>query len=387
MVSRRALAGLALAAALATAAAAEEPWLEIATPADGARLRQVVPLVEVAGRAGLAGILRYDVALAIDFSGSSLYATGVDVDGDGVVGVDRYWTDVHRPRTWTTDWDDTIIRAELLAAIRLLERLDPETTRAGLVTFAARARRRAAVGPPADVLDVIPRLPVPHRPKSTSIARAIETSLAILEEAPAADGDRRKVILMLSDGVPTTPPPLEKAEAKALEASDAARRAGVLIHTFALGPEAMRETDVYEQIARRTGGRLTPVESPGAVVDHLPRISLAGLESISLRNAATGAEAEALRSFPDGSFDGYVRLVPGENRIEVDARMEDGRAARAARRVVFECPEEPSDEERADGERLIEALRLRTLKLELGVQARQRSRQERDLEMAIEDAE
>jgi hypothetical protein len=343
-----------------------------------------VPLVEVAGRAGLAGVLRYDVALAIDFSASSLYATGVDVDGDGIIGVDRLGG-FPRPslRKWTTDWDDTIIRAELLAAIRLLERLDPQTTRAGLVTFATRARRHAAIGPPADVLEVIPRLQVPRQPRTTSIARAIETSLKILEEAPPAKGDRRKVILMLSDGVPTTPGPLAKAEAKALEAADAARRAGVLIHTFALGPEAIRKTDVYEQIARRTGGRLIPIESPAAVVDHLPRISLAGLQGVSLRNATAGAVAEAMRTFPDGSFDGYLRLVPGENRIEVAARMEDGREARAALTVVFKRPEEPSAEERAASELLLELLRVRTTKIELDV----RGRQERDLDLSIEDEE
>jgi len=385
-LSRRALAALALAAALASAAAAEEPWLEVATPADGARLRQVVPLVEVAGRAGLAGVLYYDVALAVDFSGSTLYATGVDVDGDGIVGVDR-WRDKHRPRTWTTDWDDTVIRAELLAAIRLLERLDPETTRAGLVIFAARARRKAAVGPPADVLEVIPRLQVPRRPGDTAIARAIETSLEILEEAPPTDDDRRKVILMLSDGVPTTPPPFEKAEAKALEAADAARRAGVLIHAFALGPEAIRKTDVYEQIARGTGGRLIPIENPADVVDHLPRISLAGLERVTMNNATTGTEAEAVRTFPDGSFDGYVRLVPGENRIELVARMEDGREARGARTIVFIRPEQPSAEERINAELTLEALRVRTIETELGVRARQRVPQERELDVRIEEEE
>jgi len=346
----------------------------------------VVPLVEVAGRAGLAGVLHYDVALAIDFSASTLSPTGVDVDGDGTVGVDRY-RDKYRPRTWTTDWDDTVIRAELLAAIRLLERLDPDTTRAGLVIFAARARRKAPVGPPADVLEVIPRLQVPRRPGDTAIARAIETSLEILEQAPPTEGDRRKVILMLSDGVPTTPPPFEKAAAKALEAADAARRAGVLIHAFALGPEAIRKTDVYEQIARRTGGRLIPIESPADVVDHLPRISLAGLQGISLRNATSGTEAEAVRTFPDGSFDGYVRLVPGENRIEVVARMEDGREARAALSVVFVRPDEPSAKERAAAGLLLEALRVRTIETELGVRARQRIPQERELDVSIEEPE
>ena len=39
--------------------------------------------VEVRGRAGLGSVLRCDVALAIDFFSSTLWATGVDVDGDG----------------------------------------------------------------------------------------------------------------------------------------------------------------------------------------------------------------------------------------------------------------------------------------------------------------
>jgi len=377
---------LALVAALAGAAAAEEPWLEVSTPEDGARLRQPVPLVEVKGRAGLGRVLRYDVALAIDFSSSTLWATGVDVDGDGTVGVDR-WQDPHRPRTWTTDWDDTIVRAELLAAIRLLEQLDPETTRAGLVTFAARARRKAAVGPPQEVLEIIPRLQVPRHRESTNIARAIETSLEILGDAPSTGHDRRKVILMLSDGVPTTPSPEEKARAKALEAADAAGRAGIPIHAFALGPEAARKTDVYEQIAQRSGGRLTLVESPADIVDRLPRVSLAGLEAVTLRNASTGAEGEAVRTFPDGSFDGYVRLVPGENRIQIVAQMEGGQEVRAARSVFFVRPEEPSAEERAAAELLLEALRARTVETELGLRARQRARQERNLDVSIENDE
>ncbi|MBW1688136.1 MAG: hypothetical protein JRS35_24120, partial [Deltaproteobacteria bacterium] len=108
---------------------------------------------------------------------------------------------------------------------------------------------------------------------------------------------------------------------------------------------------------------------------------------VSLRNATTGAEAEAVRTFPDGSFDGYLRLVPGENRIEVVARMEDGREARAARSVVFVRPEEPSAEERAAAGLLLDALRVRTIETELGVRARQRVPQERELDVSIEEAE
>jgi hypothetical protein len=94
-----------------------------------------------------------------------------------------------------------------------------------------------------------------------------------------------------------------------------------------------------------------------------------------------------VRTFPDGSFDGYVRLAPGENRIEVVARMEDGREARAARTVVLVRPKEPSAEERAAAEMLLDALRVRTIETELGVRARQRAPQERELEVRVGDEE
>ena len=79
--------------------------------------------------------------------------------------------------------------------------------------------------------------------------------------------------------------------------------------------------------------------------------------------------------------------VPGENRIEVVARMEDGREARAALSVVFVRPDEPSAKERAAAGLLLEALRARTIETELGVRARQRIPQERELDVSIEEPE
>src|SRR5262245_15786411 len=63
-----------------------ETWLELATPADGTRLEAVVPLVDVRGRAGAGAHGPQDVVLAIDTSGSVFQASGIDLDGDGIVG-------------------------------------------------------------------------------------------------------------------------------------------------------------------------------------------------------------------------------------------------------------------------------------------------------------
>lgn len=343
--------------------------LEVEAPADAVVIRQIVPLVEVRGRGGLGVATAHDVVVAIDSSSSTLRATSRDIDGDGIVGEPRR-PDHDHPRRWTTDFDDTIFRAEIAAAERLVQRLDPKTTRVGLVTFSNRSRLRTPVGRPDRVLASLASVRTPKPTAGTSIARGIERSLEAMDAAPqtANEDARGKTILLLSDGAPTLPTP-EKAEALTLEAAEAARRAGVRIHAFALGEEAIRETDVYRQIAERTCGTFVPVESPGEVMHYLPYVALTGLEGVRISNLTTDTPGEAIRVFPDGSFDGYVRLVPGENRIEVRAGIAGDREARATRTVFFVAPESPSPADLEAAEALRGDLRLRTIETELAVRA------------------
>jgi hypothetical protein len=69
--------------------------------------------------------LDYDVILVIDVSQSTKAASGADVDGDGVVGVNPH-NELLPPGTFppemlSTDPEDTVLHAEIAAARALIE--------------------------------------------------------------------------------------------------------------------------------------------------------------------------------------------------------------------------------------------------------------------------
>ncbi len=64
-----------------------------------------------------------------------------------------------------------------------------------------------------------------------------------------------------------------------------------------------------------------------------------------------------LQNGSDGSFDGFVKLLPGENRIRVAARSEDGSERTAERSVWFESSE-PADAREAEIRRYGDPIRL-----------------------------
>ena len=72
------------------------------------------------------------------------------------------------------------------------------------------------------------------------------------------------------------------------------------------------------------GGELLVVEQPGEIVDFVPHMSLTRLERVELENLTASKPGRAVRLFPDGTFDGYVQLVPGENRLRVTVYGEGG---------------------------------------------------------------
>jgi hypothetical protein len=72
--------------------------------------------------------------------------------------------------------------------------------------------------------------------------------------------------------------------------------------------------------------------------------------------ARPDAEARAVRTFADGTFDGFVPLAPGENEIAIEIELADGRRASSRRILFYEPVETPSPE---DAE-LLGALRDRT---------------------------
>jgi hypothetical protein len=107
------------------------------------------------------------------------------------------------------------------------------------------------------------------------------------------------------------------------------------------------------------------VTEPGNVVHELSRIDLADLAAVTIENETSGREARATRVFPDGSFDGYVLLVPGENVVRVTATGRQGGRRAEVRRVFFEKRPFRSAEEEQAWEGRLERLRSRTRETEL----------------------
>jgi len=363
----------------------EPDWLELLAPAEG-ETESAVPLLEVRGRAGARGLRGHDIVLLIDVSGSTTRPSGLDLDGDGDGGrtsADRLRalesdgaSKLLRKRLATLDLEDSVLFAELLAAEHLLARLRPQAVRVGIVTFSDRARVRAPLGTPPRGLERAlreVRRDFHADLRGTHFADAIDTAVALLrppaapveetsEAVPLVSTEARREasILLLSDGAPTLPVHRDRARLAALAAADRAFAAEVRIYSFALGNEADDALDVYAGMAARTGGRMERLERPGDAIARLRLVDLADLQELEVHNLTTGQPARAVRRFPDGSFDGFVLLAEGLNRLRVTAVASDGRRASAERRVRY--TKGASD---GEAEALLEELRRRTRETEL----------------------
>ncbi len=380
---------LVLLPALSGAAPDTDSWVRISSPPAGLEMVGPVGGLEVRGVAGVGAGSRFDVVIALDWSGSTALASGADVDGDGHLGRPlRSSRDPLRPpnpNRLSSDPGDTVLAAEIAAARRLLERLDPARSRVGLVGFAATAEVLAPVGADRTALDRALEELGSGRFSSgaTNLAAALDTALEALDAAPP-DGARSRVVVLLSDGTPTEPAPVARAAERARGAAERAARAGVRVDSFALGVEPMEGSGVFAEMAERSGGRAELLTEPGDVLLALPRLRLAAIRDVRVRNATTGDEARATRIFPDGSFDAWVPLVPGENRIVATAEPRGGPPVAAESRVHFQYRPARSPAEAEAAQATLERLQRRTLETELAVEAEQRREGETERVLELE---
>jgi hypothetical protein len=287
-----------------------------------------------------------------------------------------------------TDPDDTIAGAQLLAARRLIDRLDTRSTRMGIITFGRTERVHARVGTPAEQLRLaLDRLPNRPEEGGTYFYGALIAAMKVLEQAESPDGEERhRSIILLSDGLPNEPPPPALAAKAAVRASKHASREQIRIYAFALGPTVAARPQVFLEMVRANGGELLIVEQPGEIIEYVPYMSLTKLASVELENATTGEPGRAVRLFPDGTFDGFAPLVPGENLLRVTAQGEAGGVRVLELPVRFEKTAGLSDEDRRRLEQLLRDLRARTVETELAQRARAK-RQEalrRTLEITVD---
>jgi hypothetical protein len=308
--------------------------------------------------AALGEFKRFDVVFVIDTSGSTVEPTGVDVDGNGVIGRPRGGPLGGLLGTPSTDPGDSILAAEIAAARSLLRGLDPRNTRIGLITFAGeptgggafqnpRVRDAARTEEPLTsdyerVARALTRVRERGPRGMTHIAAGVDQAtielLGLRGALSDPDPTSEKIVLFFTDGQPTLPY-YEGSETEnnraVLRASHRARRAGVRIHAFAIGPEALAGPVSTVGMASITDGQFTPVRHPGLLMNVVEGVSFANVENVTVRNLTTGADAFEVRTHADGSWDALVPLQTGRNELEVVARAGDGGEARETRVVHY----------------------------------------------------
>src|SRR5512145_1709481 len=124
----------------ASARAADEPGgvrVLLDSPRPQEVVRSRIDMAPLAGSAAADGLrpASFDVVLVIDISGSTAYPSGLDVDNDGVVGESQRALVRGMPDTKNTDPEDSVLAAEIIAATTLLDGLNPQRVRVGVVSF------------------------------------------------------------------------------------------------------------------------------------------------------------------------------------------------------------------------------------------------------------
>ncbi len=386
--------------------------IEIESPGPGEIVRSRVDMAPLVGVA-IAGSrpTEFDLMVVIDVSGSTEYPSGLDIDDDGVLG--RQQDPIVGAMVKNSDPDDSILSAEVAGVLRMLEELDPERVRIGVVSFSGdvdpvSGRRlsvhqidaqleQALTGDYARVeraLDVV-RLRGPHG--GTNMEAGIKIALRELVGLRGAQSEPRrgakKVILFLTDGKPSLPFGRANIEdPEDIEAVVAAARlakvAGVSINVFGLGPSATDFPVAATEMARVSGGLYTPVRRPGDIISLLSGVSFANVDDVVAVNLTLSewAGPDDILLKPDGSFRGFVPVRPGRNRIRVSALASDGTRGSTEIEIVFK------HQDMTDAELLAELARIRKRQRELQLvverkkqEAFRRAERERTLSIEIEE--
>ncbi len=317
--------------------------LEIETPSHEAILGDPNGAF-LAGRAvaSVGELTTFDIAVVIDTSGSTNEVTGVDINGNGIVGENRLGSLFGRA---ATDPGDTILAAEVAAARAFLQKLDPRTSRVALITFAGEAPDPSGRVPePAYTLvgltvdfkkidTALDEILNDGPDGATWMSAGVDQAVielgglrgAISEPRPKSE----KIIVFLTDGVPTLPVLGDDREnaRTVFRAADRARRQGIKSIVFAIGPEALQQPVAAVELAKRTDGIFMPIRKPGDLVDVMAEVRLVTLREVVIHNQTTQADASIVAVNADGTWNALLPLRDGKNRVVVTAIAEDGTRA------------------------------------------------------------
>jgi Mg-chelatase subunit ChlD len=350
----------------------------------------------------------FDVVLVIDISGSTAYPSGLDVDNDGVVGESQRALVRGMPDTKNTDPEDSVLAAEIAAAITLLDGLNSQRVRVGVVSFSgeidpATGRRRSEAQQDAWleapltedyalVRQALQAILLRGPSGGTNMEAGVKLALRELAGLSGAQSQARpgakKVVLFLTDGRPSLPFGMgNKDDREDYEAVQAAARVahlgGVSINVYGLGPEAIDYPVACTEMAKLTNGLYTPVRRPGDIVAALSGVSFANVDDVVAVNLTIGEMSgpDDIQLNPDGSFSGFVPARKGRNRVRVSALASDG--TRGSTEVEFDfAPQELTDNEI---QRELERIRKRNRDLLLDAERRKQEEfRKRERQRSIE---
>lgn len=328
--------------------------VEIAQPAS----RAVLPLGEPALVAGRAQALsgaddRYDIVFAIDVSRSAEQPASTDPDA--------WYPALDEPRKPVPA--GSVLAVEVEAVRRMVQRVDTERHRLGIVTFSGELTPAWSWYRGIPTLAGAPAITVVELTRERArLERALDTILADgtrgythmaagLLQATAnlvggpvvgnpgghsePDPASRKVIVLLTDGTPTLPYLGYERGNEREVAAEAERAAayGIRIFSYAIGPEALERPLACVSAADRTGGRFAAVRDASALPEVVSEINLARIESVRVQNRTSDSGAVAVELHPDGRWEALVPLVEGENVLRIVA-VQEGGAETATERVV-----------------------------------------------------
>ncbi len=330
-----------------------EPKVQILSPKDGSRITQDQKSIFVSGKvAREAGRSeRVDIFLVIDISGSTALYAGADLgEADqppetsgfpmpqiSIGGMSLGKPPLRNPR-------NSILAAEVAAARRLLLQLNRDTTRVGVLTFSENARLLQPLTQDFDQVRRILTEVLRAGPYGgTNMVEGIRMGITELMGLGTSEKrtDAIKVQFLLTDGFPSLP--IGGGTRMAPEDVDltinAARlsgKAGIKVHVFALGDEALSYPRAAMGIAKESGGTYTPVMRPADALAVLENISVVGVDYVQVVNQTIGQKATQLRLAADGFFSSAVPVAEGRNQIDVLARGSDGTNSRESITVYYQ---------------------------------------------------
>jgi Mg-chelatase subunit ChlD len=338
---------------------AAEPRVQILSPKDGSKITQEQSTIFVSGKVAreTGRSANVDIFLVIDVSGSTSMYAGVnlgdadqppDSSGIGMPQISIGGMSVGRPPM--RNLRNSVLAAEVAAARRLLLQLNSQSTRVGVLTFSEGARLMQPLTHDFDqvrrVLDDVMRAGADG---GTNMVEGIR--MAITELMGLGRSERRadaiKVQFLLTDGFPSLPIGGGKRAAPedtdlAINAARLAGRAGIKVHVFALGEEALSYPRAAVGIAKESGGNYTPVLRPADVLAAVENISAVGVDFVQVFNQTLGQRATQIRLGADGFFSAALPVAEGRNQVEVLARANDGSNGRDMVTIFYQSGNQKS---------------------------------------------